>query len=136
MTAVQVHQLTYTSPLFTLQSYLVDDLFVVSLIVIILWYYQTKVNTQAQSQCNNDDEHNDAKNPLELSRTPCMIDTLIELNVCGLGVGLNVLGLLLGLLNHGVLDYDLLSQILEQLLKFDEGLFDALNVIVTGSYSA
>ena len=64
-----------------------------------------------------------------------MCDTLVELNVASLRVLFNVLGVLLGLLDHGFLDDNGLGEILEELVQLDQSTLNLLNVVVTSTHS-
>lgn len=104
-----------------------------SIVGVVLGRNQSKVDTQTKSKSENNDKDNDTADPLELSCTTGMLDTLSELDVGSLCVGLDVLRLLLGLLNEWLLDSDLLGKVLEELVEFEESLFDLLDVVVTGA---
>lgn len=77
---------------------------------------ETKVETE--DKCNDTDDENDDPEapPLHPSGTTSRSNTLVELLVSGFGVLLDVFGVLLGLLNHGLLDDDGLCEILEELV--------------------
>lgn len=65
-----------------------------------------------------------------------MLHALSKLHVCILGVLDDVVRLLFGGLDGGVLDYHCFGEILEELIQLFEGLFDLLNVVVAGANGA
>lgn len=58
------------------------------------------------------------------------------MNIAGLGILLDVLGVLLCLLNHGFLNDDGFCEILEELVELNEILLNLLDVVVTGTDGA
>ena len=97
---------------------------------------QTK--EQAQHECEDeDDEHSDSQAPpLELPCAAGALDALCELDVGGLGVALDLAGLLFRGLHGGLLDDDGLGEVVEELVELDERLLDLLDVSVTGANGA
>jgi hypothetical protein len=103
-------------------------------IIVVLFGVETKVKTKSQTKNDDNDDNNEQAPPLQLASVASTFDTLVELNIAGFGVLLNVLGMLLGLLNHGLLDDDGLSKILEELVQLDESTLNLLDVVVTSTH--
>lgn len=97
---------------------------------------QTKVKTQDESEDADDQDNNPEAPPLHLACSTSGCDALVEMDVAGLGVLLDVLGMLLGLLDHGFLDDNGFGQVLKELVELDKGALDLLNVVVTGANSS
>jgi len=97
---------------------------------------ESKVQSENQGQ-DTDDQYDDPEQPpFQPASALSVLDTFVELYVSGLGVVLDVLGVLLGLLDHGFLDDNGLGKVLEELVELHQGAFDALNVVVTGTNGA
>lgn len=97
---------------------------------------QTKGDADSQTNNDEDDNGNEQAPPFQTTSTAGVCDTLVELNVAGLRVLLNVLGVLLGLLDHGFLNDNGLGEILEELVQLDQSALNLLNVVVTSTHSA
>ena len=77
------------------------------------WYDNTEIDTQTQSYCKKNKEDDKTQRPLETSGSSSMFDTFGEVHIGCLSVGFDILSLMLGLLNHGTLNLNLLCEILE-----------------------
>lgn len=104
--------------------------------VVVVLVAQTKSKTNSQTDDDNNKESDEQAPPFQLAGVTSTLDTLVELNVTSFRVLLNVLGVLLGLLNHGFLDDDGLSEILEELVELNQSTLDLLNVVVTSAHGA
>jgi hypothetical protein len=109
---------------------------ILALCRVVVLVAQTKSKTDSQTDDDDDDESNEQAPPLQFASVASTLNTLVELNVTGFGVLLNVFRVLLGLLDHGFLDDDGLGKILKQLVQLDQGTLNLLNVIVTSTHSA
>jgi len=103
--------------------------------VVVVLVAQTKSETDSQTDNDDDEESNEQAPPLQLASVTSTLDALIKLNITSFGVLLNVLGMLLGLLNHGLLNNDGLGEILEELVELDQSTLNLLNVVVASAHS-
>ena len=104
--------------------------------VVVVFVAQAKSKTNSQTDDDDNDESNEQAPPFQLASITSTFDTLVELNVAGFSVLLNIFGVLLGLLNHRFLDDDGLGKILEELVQLDQSTLNLLNVVVTSTDSA
>jgi hypothetical protein len=105
-------------------------------VVVVLFSVQTKVKTKSQTKNDDNDDNNEQAPPLQLASVTSTFNALVELNIASFGVLLNVLGVLLGLLDHRFLNNYGLGKILEELVQLDQSTLNLLNVVVTSTHSA
>lgn len=101
-----------------------------------LFLPQAKVQTQHQAKDDNDENDNEEAPPLELSSVPSVSLGDCKMFITSCSVFFDSLGLSGGLLNRCFLQDDDLGEILEELVEFNQGLLNILNIIVTSSYRA
>jgi len=91
----------------------------------------------ADNDGDDNDEHNDnpEADPLLLSCAPSALDALIKFRVGLDYVLLDLLSLLLNVGDERLLLHDNIVEILEELGEFNDGLLDALNLVVALSHS-
>lgn len=106
------------------------------ILLVVVPVVQTKVQTEHQGEDDNDGQTDEEAPPLEFASATGVLDTLVELDIAGFGVVLDVLGVLFGLLDGLILEHDLGRQIVHELLQFQHCLLDLLDVVVAGADSA
>lgn len=104
--------------------------------MILLVLIQTKVETQYQSEDDDDGQTDEEAPPFEFAGAAGVLDTFVELDVAGFGVVLNVFGVLFGLLDGLVLEDDLSREVFHELLQFHHCSLDLLDVVVPGADGA
>lgn len=109
---------------------------IVALCRVVVFVAQTKSKTDSQTDDDDNDESNEQAPPLQFAGVASTLNTLVELNVTGFGVLLNVFRVLLGLLDHRFLDDDGFGKILKELVQLDQSTLNLLNVVVTSTHSA
>lgn len=105
-------------------------------LVVLVLVDNTDLNTNGQADNKADEEDDEGAPPFQLAGAASVCDTLIELDVAGFGVFLDVLGVLLGLLDQGLLNDNGLGQVFEQLVELDKSALDLLDVVVTSTHGA
>lgn len=102
----------------------------------ILVFVKTNNETHNETDDDEDNDTDPEAPPFHPSGTTSTGNTLVKLSITGFSVLLDVLGVLLGLLNHGLLNDDSFGEILEELVELDKSTLDLLNVVVTGTNSS
>ena len=91
---------------------------------------QAEIQTQNQGENHDDEQADEEGPPLEFARSPCVVNTLRELNIGLFRVLDHVLGLFFGRLHGRFLDDDGLGEVLEELVELLEGTLDLEDIVV------
>ena len=105
-------------------------------LVVLVLVDNTDLNTNGQTDNKTDEEDDEGAPPFQLAGAASVCNTLVELDISGLGVLLDVLGVLFGLLDHWFLNDNGLGQVFEQLVELDKSALDLLDVVVTSTHGA
>lgn len=98
-----------------------------------LFVAQTEIQTEYETEDDDDQQDNEEAPPFHFAGAARRRNTLVEMNIAGLSVLLDILRVLLCLLHHGFLDDDCFGQVLEELVELDERALDLLDVVVAGA---
>lgn len=98
--------------------------------LLLIVFVQSEIQSQHKGQDGDDEQYDEEAPPLHLSRAPRARNALVQMHVSGFGVLFYVFRVLLCLLDHRLLDHDCFGQVLEELVKLDQGALDLLDVIV------
>jgi hypothetical protein len=91
------------------------------------------VQPKPKRNSGKDYEDDQGYPPLEPARASGTLNTLVQLTSGSLGIALDLFSLLLGSLDQRLLVDDLLVKLREEECQLAHGLFDALDVIVSGA---